>query len=39
MTYEDKITKKCNLEHNDSISTYNGSIFDHPVVHPGLFKM
>ena len=24
MTYEDKITKKCNLEHNDSISTYNG---------------
>ncbi len=24
MTYENKITKKCNLEHNDSISTFNG---------------
>jgi cephalosporin hydroxylase len=24
MIFEDKITKKCNLEHNDSISTYNG---------------
>jgi hypothetical protein len=24
MTFENKITKKCNLEHNDSISTYNG---------------
>ena len=24
MIYEDKITKKCSLEHNDSISTYNG---------------
>jgi hypothetical protein len=24
MIYENKITKKCSLEHNDSISTYNG---------------
>jgi len=24
MEFEDKISKKCNLEHNDSISTYNG---------------
>jgi cephalosporin hydroxylase len=24
MEFEDKIYKKCNLEHNDSISTYNG---------------
>jgi cephalosporin hydroxylase len=24
MIFEDKISKKCNLEHNDSISTYNG---------------
>ena len=24
MEFEDKVYKKCNLEHNDSISTYNG---------------
>jgi hypothetical protein len=24
MEFQDKISKKCNLEHNDSISTYNG---------------